>query len=265
MLPALLLPALEPPILVADYLISATTISTTDKEAALIFLNFLRFVRAGFSMKKSVFALSLLAAATFGLCSTTYAANRDLVFEEDEETVTAPADSANETIAVKTTVQLTRNGETSNVLPDAEFQSGDRVKLLFTSNVDGYVYWLAKGTSGNYSVLFPNAKAGMSNEIKRNQEYTVPAKGSFRFDDNPGNEELLCIVSTTRIPEIEEAAGNNFQDPSAIDNATAKQEKRKSSNRDLVFEEEDEGSVNTVAQETPKGEPFVAFYTLKHN
>ena len=265
LLPALLLPALEPPILVADYLISATTISTTDKEAALIFLNFLRFVRAGFSMKKSVFALSFLAAATFGLCSTTYAANRDLVFEEDEETVTAPADSANETIAVKTTVQLTRNGETSNVLPDAEFQSGDRVKLLFTSNVDGYVYWLAKGTSGNYSVLFPNAKAGMSNEIKRNQEYTVPAKGSFRFDDTPGNEELLCIVSTTRIPEIEEAAGNNFQDPSAIDNATAKQEKRKSSNRDLVFEEEDEGSVNTVAQETPKGEPFVAFYTLKHN
>ena len=174
----MLLPALEPSIFVADYLISATTISTTDKEAALPPLSFLRVICAGFSMKKSVFALSLLAAATFGLCSTTYAANRDLVFEEDEETVTAPADSANETIAVKTTVQLTRNGETSNVLPDAEFQSGDRVKLLFTSNVDGYVYWLAKGTSGNYSVLFPNAKAGMSNEIKRNQEYTVPAKGS---------------------------------------------------------------------------------------
>ena len=83
----MLLPALEPSIFVADYLISATTISTTDKEAALPPLSFLRVICAGFSMKKSVFALSLLAAATFGLCSTTYAANRDLVFEEDEETV----------------------------------------------------------------------------------------------------------------------------------------------------------------------------------
>lgn len=216
--------------------------------------------------KKSIFALSLLASATFGFFNPSTAANRDLVFEEEDTEVTAPADpAANETIAVKTTVQLTRNGETTNVLPNAEFQSGDRVKLLFTSNVDGYVYWLAKGTSGNYSILFPNANAGMSNEIQRNTEYTVPVKGSFRFDDTPGNEELLCIVSTTRIPEIEEAAGTNFSDPSVIDNASAKQEKRKSSNRDLVFEEEDEGSVNTVAQETPKGEPFVAFYTLKHN
>lgn len=218
-------------------------------------------------MKKSVLSLSLLAAATFALCSTSYAANRDLVFEDDEEVATAPANSTSDTIAVKTTVQLTRNGETSNVLPNTEFQSGDRVKLNFTSNVDGYVYWLAKGTSGNYSVLFPNAKMAMSNEIKRNEEYTVPAKGTFRFDSTPGNEELLCIVSTTRIPEIENAAGNNFEDASVIDAATQKQEKRKSSNRDLVFEDEDDEdtAVNTVAQETPKGEPFVAYYTLKHN
>lgn len=216
-------------------------------------------------MKKSVFALSLLASAVFTLSSTSYAANRDLVFEDDTEEVTAPSDpAANETIAVKTTVQLTRDGQTSNVLPDAEFKSGDRVKLLFTSNVDGYVYWLAKGTSGQYTVLFPNAQAGMSNEIQRNQEYTVPAKGSFRFDDTPGNEELLCIVSTSRLPEIEQAAGTNFSDPTVLLEATSAQEERKSSNRDLVFEDEDEGAVNTVAQETPKGEPFVAFYTLKH-
>ena len=38
----------------------------------------------------------------------------------------------------------------------------------------------------------------------------------------------------------------------------------KRTTRDLVFDDEDEGDVNTKQQVAPKGEPFVAHYVLTH-
>lgn|SRR5574344_1514416 len=215
-------------------------------------------------MKKTLLGISI-AAALLAMSANVNAATRDLVFEDEDEPV-AEADASVEKISVKTTVELVRNGEKSNVSPSTEFQSGDKVKLLFTPNTDGYVYWMAKGTSGDYSMLYPNAKAGMNNEIKRNETYTVPAKGSFKFDDKAGNEEILCIISTERLADLDAAAANQFKDATEqLDNLTAMnqpEEKKKSATRDLVFEDEEE--VNTATQTTPKGEPVVIQYTLVH-
>ena len=130
---------------------------------------------------------------------------RDLVFDDEEPAQTqAMESSGKQTTALKTTMLLKRDGTTSTVLPSHEFKSGDSVKLVFTPNIDGYVYWLAKGSSGNYSVLFPS-KANMDNAVQRNQEYTIPPKGTFRFDDTPGNEELLCILSAEKLPDMDKA------------------------------------------------------------
>lgn len=219
-------------------------------------------------MKNKLF-LTLLASSLLLTLSSANAGTRDLVFEDDEEEVTAPAeaaDSALQQIAVKTTVLLTRDGQESTVLPSAEFQSGDKVKLLFTSNVDGYVYWLAKGSSGEYSMLYPNAKAGMDNKITRNEQYTVPARGAFRFDNTPGTEEILCILSTEPMPDLDEAAHNQFKDADSLAQLETEKTQKKSSTRDLVFEdEEDEDTgVATSSQTAPVGEPFVVSYTLVH-
>lgn len=222
-------------------------------------------------MKNKLF-LSLLASSLLLTISSANAGTRDLVFEDDEEEVTAPAeaaDSALQQIAVKTTVLLTRDGTESTVLPSAEFKSGDKVKLLFTSNVDGYVYWLAKGTSGEYSMLYPNAKAGMDNKITRNEQYTVPARGAFRFDSTPGNEELLCILSTEPMPDLDEAARNQFKDATVVaqlENDQTEEEEVSSGTRDLVFEDEEdeETGVATASQTAPAGEPFVVSYVLVH-
>lgn len=215
-------------------------------------------------MKKTLLGISI-AAALLAMSANVNAATRDLVFEDEDEPV-AEADASVEKISVKTTVELVRNGEKSNVSPSTEFQSGDKVKLLFTPNTDGYVYWMAKGTSGDYSMLYPNAKAGMNNEIKRNETYTVPAKGSFKFDYKAGNEEILCIISTERLADLDAAAANQFKDATEqLDNLTAMnqpEEKKKSATRDLVFEDEEE--VNTATQTTPKGEPVVIQYILVH-
>ena len=98
----------------------------------------------------------------------TLAATRDLVFDEEEPA--QQSDTEKQTLAIKTTVLLLRDGKTTQVAPSEVFKSGDKVKLVFTPNTDGYVYWLAKGTSGNYTLLFPSAKTGMDNAVKRNRK-----------------------------------------------------------------------------------------------
>jgi hypothetical protein len=200
---------------------------------------------------------------------------RDLVFEEEDDAATAEIAKESNiadpvTISVKTALELTRDGQTSSVEPSHEFKSGDRVKLRYTTSADGYVYWLAKMASGKYSVLFPNSQTGMDNLIKKNEEHTVPVKGSFRFDDKPGTESLLMVFAPDKIPELEQAVAEaNGQKDNVVENSiqvASVEEKNvsKRKTRDLVFEEEDEEEVNTKTQVAPKGEPFVAMYELIH-
>ena len=105
-------------------------------------------------------ALLLILGALFmvwGNDSWAARTTRDLVFDDEEPAQTqAMESSGKQTTALKTTMLLKRDGATSTVLPTHEFKSGDSVKLVFTPNIDGYVYWLAKGSSGSYSVLFPS-------------------------------------------------------------------------------------------------------------
>jgi Sec-independent protein translocase protein TatA len=199
---------------------------------------------------------------------------RDLVFEDEEEDESpAAAAAANagienpEVISVKTTFDLTKDGETFSVPSDYEFTSGEKIKLRYTTNADGYAYWLAKMSSGQYTILFPSAQAGTDNFVKRNENQTVPIKGHFRFDDTAGSEELLLVFATEKIPELEQAVAAAAGDANVVKDMVAKvssletQSKRKT--RDLVFEDEDE-EVNTKTQAGAAGEPFVAYYQLKH-
>jgi hypothetical protein len=218
---------------------------------------------------------SCLLALAWAAPASAQRKTRDLVFEEEDDAATAEiakesniADAV--TISVKTALDLTRDGQTRSVEPSHEFKSGDRVKLRYTTNADGYVYWLAKMTSGKYSVLFPNNQTGMDNLIKKNEEHTVPVKGSFRFDDQPGTESLLMVFAPDKIPELEQAVAEaNGQKNNVVENSTqvaSVEEKNvsKRKTRDLVFEEEDEEEVNTKTQVAPKGDPFVAMYELIH-
>ena len=229
-------------------------------------------------MKLRFLTIALSCLLIAALAAPAFAAERktrDLVFEDEDETKTSEvAKEANIQdplkISVKTALELTREKETSLVPPSYEFRSGDRVKLRYTTNADGYVYWLAKMSSGKYSVLFPTDKTGMDNLIKKNEEHTVPVKGSFRFDDTPGTEQLLMVFSPDRINELDQAVAEaNGQKGNVVEDATqvasveeSNANKRKT--RDLVFEDEDDEEVNTKTQIAPKGEPFVTMYELIH-
>ena len=116
---------------------------------------------------------------------------RDLVFEDDEQPAAAESQTSlpAKVVAVKTAIELERDGQTTTVLPTHEFTNGDKVKFIYTTNVDAYVYWLSQGTSGDYYMLFPNPKVGTDNFVKKNEIQTIPVKGSFKFSGKTGGGE----------------------------------------------------------------------------
>lgn len=202
-------------------------------------------------------------------------ATRDLVFDDDDaDSAPVLPDSAasqvdGDEIAMKTTVELTRDGATTSVLPTEDFKDGDKARLKFSVNRDGHIYWLAKGASGQYQLLYPSKKAGMDNTVKRNQEYTVPQRGAWRFDNQKGTETLVAVLSPKPMPELDRAvklaADGDSAAASKIVSRMINGNEKKRTTRDLVFEEEDDDVVNTKSQKANGDEPFVAVYELIHN
>ncbi len=219
-------------------------------------------------------ALAVMLVVTLGSHESCNArTTRDLVFDDasdnkSDEKMGGHAEEA-QTKGIKTTIQLTRDGANSTVVPSYEFKSGDKVSLVFTPSIDGYAYWLSKGSSGSYSVLFPCKSAGMDNAVKRNQEYTIPVKGFFKFDENPGNEEVMCILSSDRIIDLEKTisdiAEENFK-KNLNKQITTLEEKNtyQRITRDLVYEDENNNDINTKTQSGPKKEPLIAHFVLVH-
>ena len=209
------------------------------------------------------------------------AGTRDLVFEEEdpekakvepEETLDKQADIKDGIkVSVTMSLELQRDGKTDIVPPNSTFVSGDRVRLIYSTNADGYVYWLAKMTSGKYTVLFPTQKTGMDNAVKAGEKHNMPAKGVFRFDDKSGTEVLMCVVSPEKIADLDKAVADANAGGKDVDLNTAKitaleeMNLNKRKTRDLVFEETEDDKTNTKTQTAKKGEPFVAIFELQHD
>jgi hypothetical protein len=89
-----------------------------------------------------------------------------------------------------------QGGRRAEVTPEHAFQSGDRIKLRLETNRDGYLYLLNMGSTGRYHLLFPNPRlAGGSNLVKARTVYEIPHGAHITFDDNPGEERLLVLLS----------------------------------------------------------------------
>ncbi|NJL26965.1 MAG: DUF4384 domain-containing protein [Thermoanaerobaculia bacterium] len=77
------------------------------------------------------------------------------------------------------------------------FRSGERIRLHFRSNADGYVSILQLGASGTAQLLFPDAGKGLTDTgLVANEERILPsATHWFRFDANPGTERLIVLFA----------------------------------------------------------------------
>ena len=124
------------------------------------------------------------------------------------------------------------------------FRNGDRLRVAVEANADSYLYIAAKGTSGKWEVLFPNATAeGGDNHVKRLKATMV----NFSVEGAPGEEKLFLILS--RQPEtnldaiIYKLSGGASAGPrliagriGAIDDGLISRVRNEVRARDLVFE-----------------------------
>jgi hypothetical protein len=122
--------------------------------------------------------------------------------------------------------------------PTRVFHSGERVRFAFESNIDGYLYVVSAGSSGRWTVLFPNPDAnGGRNAIRRSEEYVVPDNGWFAFDDTPGTEELFVVLSKQPLDTLP-----GFKAPvtkrETVDRAIVTGLQARIQSRDLVFEKD---------------------------
>jgi hypothetical protein len=186
--------------------------------------------------------------------------SRDLVFEESEpppvQTTQKKKHKNKVELAIKTTIELERNGKKTHVPYTYDFKAGDKVRFIYTVNTDGYACWLAKGSTGKYDILFPSAKTGMDSKIGKNQKNTIPVNGSFRFDETPGTESIFFVLYKEKPADVCGGA------PTVADSGANQR-----TSRDLVFEEDTNSNtgVSTSSQAAPDySQPLVVNYNLKH-
>lgn len=147
-----------------------------------------------------------------------------------------------------------------------EFSSGDRIKLGFKSNRDGYLYVSSLGSTGTSRLMFPRPGGG-SNAVRANREYSVPDGSYMRFDEHTGTETLLLVLSPTPIADLSPAA------PGMDAHATRKFVAYAESNgaKDLLLEEDADSAkaspasyVVAPASRLEGGKVITLYIRLKH-
>lgn len=141
------------------------------------------------------------------------------------------------------------------VAPTTAFSTGDCVRVKFQLNFLGYLTIVNIGTSGKRNDIFPDTD--QSNEISPRTTYYLPKKGAWKFQGNPGNEQLIFIVSKSlqKKPDVD----NSVKDKEI----TEKSPDLEAYDRDIVAVTEDD-EVYVLGDETKFEDAIVFRITLKH-
>ena len=89
------------------------------------------------------------------------------------------------------------NGAEQEVSPTATFRSGDQVRVKVEGNRDGYLYVIARGSSGVWKPLGDNRLAA-----RRAQRLPSDTQ-AFTFDDQAGQEQLFVIYSAEPVKDVD--------------------------------------------------------------
>ena len=88
------------------------------------------------------------------------------------------------------------SGRSEPVDPDRTFKNGDCLAIEFDANRSGYLYVMAKQSSGNWEPLFPSAEmSNEANQIDPGQKVRAPKGYCFEIADPPGVETLFVVLS----------------------------------------------------------------------
>jgi hypothetical protein len=164
------------------------------------------------------------------------------------------------------------DGANQGVAVDSDhvFRKGDRVALEIESNRSGYLYVLARQSSGSWQALLPSPQmADESNVIDPGRKIRVPEAYYFEIQDPPGSEHLVLVFSRdpqdfyelyegikrqNAAPAPSPASGGvQFADASRVDSAVARM-RQEFGTRDIA--------IRKVAQPLSPGEPTGSVYVV---
>jgi hypothetical protein len=151
--------------------------------------------------------------------------------------------------------------------PERNFHKGDCVAVNIESNRSGYLYVLAKESSGDWSPLFPEAGAQQeNNRIDPGQVVRMPKHSCFEIEDPPGAETLFVVLSRN-LRDIDELA-ESIKNPGGKTNLAVDHVAQQFGTRELSYravvntEPPNTPPVNPVPQAAPKKAPEHAVYVV---
>jgi hypothetical protein len=170
------------------------------------------------------------------------------------------------------------SGQYTEVDPDTNFRSGDRIRLHVDANTSGYLYVVMQGSSGTWKLLFPSAEvAGGSNLVRKGESRQIPSgdRGQFVFDEQAGSEKLFIVLTRQPEPDLDKliysmgGKPGDAKDRSLVAQASVSDNvvsNLRTQSRDLVFEKVD-SSENAAYVVNPSSAPdarLVVDVALKH-
>jgi hypothetical protein len=85
-------------------------------------------------------------------------------------------------------------------------QAGDKFKIVFRPDADGYVYVISIDGSGWAQGLFPSQNSSAGNPVSKDQIYVLPEGNNwYSLDQYRGIETIYLVASFQRRPDIEES------------------------------------------------------------
>jgi hypothetical protein len=158
---------------------------------------------------------------------------------------------------------------------DRVFRKGDQVAIEIEANRSGYLYVLARQSSGSWQALLPSPEmSDQSNIIDPGRKIRVPESYTFEVQDPPGSEHLVLVFSrdpqdfyelyqgiqkqnSAPAPpppaERQPSGSPQFADASRVNSAVARMEKQFGT-RDIV--------IRKVSQPLSAGEPTGSVYVV---
>ena len=173
-------------------------------------------------MKKVIFGMmAMMIISLFGnavLAQKPTVKPRDLFIQKEKDEDKGKS-------GAKVRILLKRGNEKERfVTPNETFMSGDKIKLAFDINFDGYVALLNVGSSGKITMLYPYV--GTDGKIEpSDKEQLIPAnkKDYIVFDNRPGTEQLTIVFSTNPIKDVQDViqmSGQSGSDTSTTTTST---------------------------------------------
>jgi hypothetical protein len=96
--------------------------------------------------------------------------------------------------------QADANCNFMQVSPFKAFRAGEALRFAVESNTAGFVYIIARGSSGQTRLLYPHPDVNNgANHIHRGTELMIPGREWFRFDHNPGVETISVILTRRKL------------------------------------------------------------------